>query len=160
MNTGILTSAFILGTFKFMFAHWATHTAAITTLGEEIPIWQIFISVTAGAWLAMTIFYFSSEFFMIRAHNKRKAAIQLAKETGTPLKRKRNFTWINKFIVRIKVKLGIYGVTAIAPLVLSIPIGSIVCAKFFGKERRTFYLMLLSTGTYSALQCSLIYILA
>jgi hypothetical protein len=71
---------------------------------------------------------------------------------------KRKFTRVNKGLVKMKRGLGIYGVTLVAPLFLSIPIGSIVCAKFFGHDKRTFPLMLLFSGAYSFLMCFLIWL--
>ncbi|MEO9532865.1 MAG: hypothetical protein ABJG68_15040 [Crocinitomicaceae bacterium] len=143
-----------MGTFKFLFAHWLTYAMAEPTFFDLL---QIFISTTAGAWVTMTIFYWSSEFFMKRAAAKRDAARKLAIQNGTELKKKKTFTTMNKAIVWIKLKIGIYGITILAPLFLSIPIGSIVCAKFFGSQKKTFPLMLLNTGIYSFLMCLWIY---
>ena len=47
------------------------------------------------------------------------------------------FTKGNKFIVRLKLKLGIYGISFYAPLFLSVPIGTIITAKFYGKEKKS-----------------------
>jgi hypothetical protein len=99
----------------------------------------------SGALFSATIFYFSSEFFMIRAHKKRKELVRISIETGIPLKPKRKFTGMNKFIVRIKRRLGIIGVSMYAPLFLSVPIGTIIAAKFYGKEKRTFPLIVAGT---------------
>ncbi|UKN01374.1 hypothetical protein K6119_16735 [Paracrocinitomix mangrovi] len=159
MNWGLLFTGFGLGTFKFLFAQWLTYTPFHEYINEnvEIGVLQIFISVTIGAWFSMTIFYFLSELLMIRAHKKRKKARQDAIDKGIPFKEKKKFTKMNKFIVWVKRKIGIYGVTFLAPLFLSIPIGSIVCAKFYGKKRRTFPLMMIFTASYSALICLWIY---
>ncbi len=104
---------------------------------------ETYFVCAAGALFSAAIFYFSSEFFLIRAHKKRKDLICKSLETGIPLKQKKKFTKTNKLIVRIKNKLGIIGVAFYAPLFLSIPIGSIITAKFYGKEKRTFPLIIL-----------------
>lgn len=157
MHWGLLATGFGFGTFKFLFAHWAIAGIAA---GKEIEIHaaEIFISVTAGAWFSMTVFYFMSGFFMRRAKAKRNKQLQQALERGEEIKRKKVFTRANKLIVWIKRKFGIYGVSLLAPLFLSIPLGSIVCAKFYGQKKRTFPLMMFFTGTYSFLMSLWIYL--
>lgn len=147
MNWGIIASGFGLGTFKFMFAQWML-------FGVNHPVnfqivTEIFISVLAGAWATMATCYFFSGYLMKRAKAKRLKVYREAVAKGIPLKRKKNFTRINKLVVWIKRTLGIYGITLLAPLFLSIPIGAIVCAKFYGDKKVTFPLMLLFTGLYS-----------
>lgn len=121
---------------KFLFTPFGGPKAGLSFL-------ETYTSCVIGAFLSAAIFYFSSEFFLIRAHKKRKKIIQQAKETGVKLVEKKKFTRTNKFIVRVKNKLGIIGVSFYAPLILSIPLGTIITAKFYGKEKRTFPLIVL-----------------
>jgi hypothetical protein len=121
---------------KFLFTPFGGPKAGLSFV-------ETYIVCVAGALLSAAIFYFSSEFFLIRAHKKRKELIRKSIETGIPLKQKKKFTKTNKLIVRIKHKLGIIGVAFYAPLFLSIPIGTIITAKFYGKEKRTFPLIIL-----------------
>ena len=121
---------------------------------------ETYIVCVAGALLSAAIFFFSSEFFLIRAHKKRKELILKSLETGIPLKQKKKFTKTNKLIVRIKHKLGIIGVAFYAPLFLSIPIGTIITAKFYGKEKRTFPLIILGIGINGVITTGIAYIIA
>ena len=152
MNWGIVITGFGLGTFKFLFAHWAVYGTA-RAANYDISILEIYIPVTAGAWVAMSVFYFMSGILMRRARAKRKKKIEEAIKSGVPFQGKPIFTRFNKAVVWIKRNIGIYGITLLAPLFLSIPLGSIVCAKFYGRKRRTFPLMLMFTAGYSALMC-------
>ncbi|MBI3133856.1 MAG: hypothetical protein HYZ14_04195 [Bacteroidetes bacterium] len=157
LNIPLFLTGFFFGTFKFLFAHWTTFGAA-AGMGYEPHYYEIFISVTSGGWVSMTVFYFLSELLMKRAAKKRHEKYLASKTSGIPIPFKRKFTRINKILVKMKRGLGIYGLTVFAPLFLSIPIGSIVCAKFFGHDRRTFPLMLLFSGLYSFLMCFLIWL--
>lgn len=157
-NIPLFLTGFFFGTFKFLFAHWTTFGAA-AGMGYDPHYYEIFISVTSGAWISMAVFYFLSELLMKRAAKKRHNAYHQAKELGIELVAKKKFTRVNKGLVKMKRTLGIYGVTLLAPLFLSIPIGSIVCAKFFGHKRRTFPLMLIFTASYSFVMCFLIWLL-
>lgn len=155
MNWALWSMGFGLGTFKFLFGHWAVFGAF--GADDISALLQIYISVTAGAWFSMSIFFFSSGILMRRAKTKTLNAIIAAEKKGVEHKPKKVFTRLNKNIVWIKRNIGIYGVTFLAPLFLSVPLGSIVCAKFYGERRRTFPLMLVFTATYSALMCLWIY---
>lgn len=155
MNWALISTGFGLGTVKFLIVHW-TAFAAFDYNGFE-TLTEIFLSATAGAWFSMSICFFSSGYLMKRAADKRERQRLLAIDKGIPLKKKKAFTRTNKLIVWIKRSIGIYGVTILAPLFLSIPIGSIICAKFYGDQKKTFPLMLLFTASYSALMCLIIY---
>ena len=96
---------------------------------------------------------------MIRTHKKKKLLIEQAKEKGIEFKRKKVFTRTNKFIVRMK-GLGIIVICFYAPLFLSIPIGSIISAKFFGKDNRTFPLIVLGIGINGLITTGIAYSLA
>lgn len=154
MNWGLITTGFLLGTWKFMFAHWTVHLAF--SAENFLDVLQIFISVTFGAWFCMAIFYFSSSYFMRRSAEKKKRKREEAIAAGKEVPPVKNFTKMNKAVVRLKRRFGIVGITFLAPLFLSIPIGTIVCAKFFGKEKITFWLMLLFSACYSAIMCTII----
>ena len=155
MNWALISMGFGLGTFKFLIVHWATW-AAFDYEGFE-TLMEIFFSTTAGAWFSMSICFFSSGYLMRSAAAKREKQRLAAIESGVPQKKKKVFTRMNKLIVWIKRSIGIYGVTILAPLFLSIPIGSIICAKFYGNQKKTFPLMLLFTASYSALMCLIIF---
>ncbi len=141
---------FTLSMIKFMFAPFAGP-------GLKLNFLETYLSCISGAFVAAFVFYFSSEFFMIRAHKKRKALLHASITTGTPLKYKPKFTRFNKLIVKLKRRFGIYGIAFYAPLFLSVPIGSIVTAKFYGKEKRTFPLILLGICMNGAITTGIAY---
>ena len=143
---------FSLSMIKFMFAPFGGPAMKLNYL-------ETYLSCISGAFVAAFIFYFSSEFFMIRAHKKRQAALQASITNGTPLKYKPKFTRFDKLIVKLKRRFGIYGIAFYAPLFLSVPLGSIVTAKFYGKEKRTFPLILLGICINGAITTGLAYLI-
>ncbi|MCC6701035.1 MAG: hypothetical protein IT221_05910 [Fluviicola sp.] len=148
MNWGLYFGFFGLSMIKFLFAPFGGPHAGLSFL-------ETYLSCVAGAVFCAIIFYFSAEFFMIRAHKKRKALIAAAKASGQELKKKKKFTKTNKLIVNIKRRFGIVGVSMFAPLFLSVPIGSIISAKFYGKDKRTFLLILFGIVVNGAITTSL-----
>lgn len=143
-------SLFSLSMIKFMFAPFGGP-------GLKLSFIETYLSCISGAFFAAVIFYFSSEYFMKKAHDKKIAAIRRAQEFGIQVKHKRSFTRFNKFIVRLKRRFGIFGISLFAPFVLSVPLGSIVTAKFYGKEKRTFPLIILGICLTGLLTTSLSY---
>ena len=135
MKWTALSSVFIFSTIKFLFAPF-------TGPGLGLTFIETYLASVSGAIFCALIFYFSSEFFMKRAQEKRHRLYHEAREKGIKLKVKKKFTVVNKSIVRLKKKIGIYGVAIYAPFFLSIPLGSIITAKFYGKEKKTFFIIL------------------
>lgn len=136
MKLGILTSLFFVSTVKFMFAPLGGPHLKLTFI-------ETYLTCSAGAIFSAAIFYFSAEYFLKRARNKRHALSEKAKAEGKVLIPKKNFTRTNKFIVKIKKSVGIIGTSFWIPFFLSIPLGSIVTAKFYGKKKKTFPLIVL-----------------
>lgn len=149
MNWGAYLGFFGLAMIKFLFAPFGGPLAKLTFI-------ETYLSCISGAIFCAIIFYFSAEFFMIRAHKKRKLLIQQAKDKGVELKHKKRFTKTNKAIVKMK-RLGIVGICFYAPFFLSVPIGSIISAKFFGKDKRTFPLIVLGIGINGLITTGLAY---
>lgn len=139
MKWGLYSAFFMVSTVKFMFAPFGGVSAHLT-------FWETYFSCVSGALFSAAIFYFSSEWFLKRAHRKRVEKYKASIASGNPLKYKKKFTRMNKFIVRVKHRFGIIGVSLYAPFFLSVPGGSIIAAKFYGKDKRTF--PLIATGMF------------
>lgn len=150
MHWHLYFSLFGLSMIKFLFAPFGGPAM-------KLNFFETYISCVSGACLAAFIFYFSSEFFMIRAHKKRRMLLHESITNGTPLKYKPKFTRFNKIIVRLKRRMGIFGIAFYAPLFLSVPLGAIVTAKFYGKEKRTFPLILLGIAVNGMMTTGLAY---
>jgi len=133
MDWHILWSTFIIATFKFLFS-------GIPGAKLGVPFWEIVLSSGLGALCSAAFFFFLSE-QVIRYFEKRR------NKTNIVISRKRFKT--NRVIIRIKQSFGILGITFFAPLFLSVPIGSIICAKFYGDNKSTFPLMAMWIGINS-----------
>ncbi len=124
---GIYGLAFILGTLKFLFAASLVSTSSLSPF-------EIALATGLGALTSFNIFYWSAGYFMNRAKEKKRIAVQ----NGTD-KPKKTFSKLNKFMVKTKMsKSGFWLICMFAPLFLSIPIGSIVVAKFYNDQKITY----------------------
>lgn len=155
MNWGIYVSGFFIGMVKFLFSHWTVFGIGVSA-GVNLSFFEIFLPTYVGAVLSMAIFFFGSDYFMDRAAKKLELKRAKAKADGIVLEEKKKFTKLNRFMVRTKNRFGIYAFTLIAPLLFSIPVGSVVCAKFYGAEKKTFPLMTLFAGIYGLIMTFII----
>ena len=134
MNFAIYSSFFLLSTIKFLFTPFAGPAAGLN-------FFETFFSCVAGGIFSAAFFYFASGYFMRKSIEKQAKINKIALEKGETIKQKKKFTKTNKFIVNIKRKFGLIGVSMFAPLFLSVPIGSIITAKFFGHLNKTFFII-------------------
>ncbi len=144
---------FFLSMLKFLFAPFGGPKVGMT-------FFETYFSCVSGAIVSAAIFYFMSEFFMIRAHKKKSLLLKQSIESGVELPYKKKFTKMNKFVVRMKMKFGIFGIAMYAPLFLSVPLGSIVTAKFYGKEKKTFSIIVVGMFFNGLLTTGIAYIIA
>ncbi len=152
MAWGSLLTVFFTATVKFMFAPFAGN-------GMGLPFWETFLAAFAGGTFGSAVFYFFSELVMKISHNQKVKKHEELERKGIAIPVKKKFSKTNKFIIRIKHKLGMYGICFWAPFLLSVPIGSIVVAKFYGKLHKTFPLVILGMAINSLVMTSIAYLL-
>jgi len=136
MTIWALFSLFLIAMIKFMFA-------PLGGPALNLDFFETYLSCISGAAFSSSIFFFSANYFLKRARRRNKQKRERRLAMGLPPKMKKKFTRVNKFIVRTKRSIGIIGITFWAPLFLSIPLGSIIAAKFYGKNKNAFLLIIL-----------------
>jgi len=146
-----LGGLFLLSSVKLMFAPVGGPLMGLSFL-------ETYLSVTCGGIFFAAIFFYSANFFMHRAKRKREQLRKDHLEKGTPFVEKRKFTWVNRNVVKVKMTLGIYGTALWVPLFLSVPLGSIITAKFFGDDKRTFPLIVAGMFLNCAITTGIVYL--
>ena len=128
------------GVLKFFFSAIVSYRLGNTYL-------ETVLLTGTGGCLGTLAFYFGGsrvlEWFRLRHVRKRALAIARGKAP------KRVFTRTNRLIVRIKRGYGVKGLALLSPPILSIPITSILAAKYFRHDRRTLPLLLSSVVVWS-----------
>jgi len=121
-----LLYVFLLAHVKFL----VTATIALATY-PQLSVDEIFISSSLGAISCFNIFYFISQKFYF-ADNKQSK--------NTKAKKSKTFKKRNRILIKMKQsKIGFLLVCTLAPLFLSIPIGTVVVVKFFGDNKKTYW---------------------
>ena len=134
MNWGVI-SLFGLSTVKFSFSPFGGKIAGLTFI-------ETYVSCCSGAILSAAIFYFLANYFIKKSIEKNAKIRQDFLDQGLPIPIKKRFTRMNKGVIRMKRSIGIIGIAFWAPFFLSIPLGSIITAKFYGHNKNTFLLII------------------
>lgn len=150
MNWTGFWSIFFLATIKF-----SVSTVPGPHLG--MTYFETVLAAFSGGAVCALGSYFASDIILLflKKRTARKHQEMMANNIMPPKKRK--FTRMNRFIVRIKMKFGQVGICFYAPFFLSIPVGCIVVAKFYGKRWETFPLILLGLAVNASLTSILVY---
>lgn len=115
----------LFATVKFIFSPLLAKTISGHTW------YYTYLAVTSGGFLSATVFYFFSVYFINRS---------LERRIRKGIKRK-NFTRINKLIVKTKNQIGVVGLSLLAASFISIPLGSIITAKFYRHKKTTIFIL-------------------
>lgn len=101
---------------------------------------------TIGGIIGSTFFFKTSFYFVQRSLKRRLERIKNGKA-----KPKRRFTRTNRMIITMKNTMGMYGLALITPALISIPIGSIIAAKYYHlKPKKMLGLIYVSSVVWAA----------
>lgn len=123
-------------TWKFMFA-------PVMGFASGLSFLETFVCCMIGALISSSVFYFGSNYFMQKSLERSVKRQKKREAKGKFVKAKRIFTKTNRRIVSIKKSIGIYGACYLFPFFLSIPLGSIITAKFYKHQKKTYFLIIL-----------------
>ena len=102
--------------------------------------WETIMVTTLGGFLGVLFFYFLTDII-----NKYVSPYFQRKKKGDPKK----FTRKNKLIIKAKWRFGLLGLSFLTPSLLSIPLGTMLAAKYFRSDRKTIPYLLMSVVFWS-----------
>jgi hypothetical protein len=102
---------------------------------------QTMIMIGIGGCTGVLIFFFAGGWIMGRIEGRRK--------------NRRNFTRTNKAIVRLRRGQGLNGLAVMTPVIISIPIGTLIAAKYYRHEKRTLPVLLSAVLLWDVVLCTL-----
>ncbi len=150
MNLAGLSSIFFLATVKFS-------VSTIPGPGLGLSFVETFLAAFLGGSISAAFFYFASEFVIQWAQKRRLKKEELLLQQRKEIKKRKIFTKLNRFIFILKSKLAIYGICFWVPFFFSVPLGCIIVAKLYGKEARTYPLIVLGMAINALITTSLVY---
>ncbi len=127
----------LLCTFKFA----ATFPLAIYAM--KMSFAETLLYTNIGGILGAVVFIFFSD-LLIRSYKKYWPEYLKFRQRGRIV-----FTKRNRRLVSIKVKYGLYGIVILSPLLLSIPVGSFLTAKYYGTHKSNIILLIAGQAFWS-----------
>ncbi len=109
--------------------------------GFGLTVFHTFITISLGGSFGILFFYTLGNKLTVFAQNRRIAKIEKLKTLNKPLPK--IMTKTNKITVRTKHIFGIWGLAFLTATILSIPIGSVICAKFYRHKKSTIFILFL-----------------
>lgn len=97
----------------------------------------ILITTIGGIGGVITFYYFGEFLQYVFSRKKKKK------------KEKKVFTRMNRTIVRVKSTYGLLGLAVLTPCLFSIPLGALLAARYFDKDKRTLPFLLASVIVWS-----------
>jgi|GEM_PF-280726 len=141
MNWSPYIIVFLTASTKFLLSPF------LSINGFGLSIYETFITVSLGGIFGATVFYFLGNSFVSFSQRKRTNRLNKLKASGKSLPKVMTST--NKIIVKTKHLFGIWGLAFLTATILSIPIGSIICAKFYRHKNTTLFIIYLLILTNS-----------
>ena len=136
MSWDVYFYVFFLSHVKFLFA------ASIAEATTDLNFLEILLSSTLGALFCYNVSYLVGRFIFFK-NNSTKDKVFLKKS-------KKNFKKRNRIIINIKKsKMEYIILCSLAPVFLTIPIGTFVVLKFYGNRKLTYWLVFISLASIS-----------
>lgn len=125
--------------------------APITSLNIGFNYLQTLLLTIIGGVLGVVIFYYLSNAIAFLFFKLLKAIL------GNKLPDKpKVFTWKNRMIVNTVRKYGLLGVAIITPVLLSIPLGTFIAARYFQNQSQVLKYLCASVVFWSVIISSLV----
>lgn len=124
--------------------------------------WETWLFTSTGGILGIIAFTYISR-IMLEAWHKTKVAAKmkdaqhgfLSQFLLSRMKKKENkkkpiFTKRKRFIIKWKKQYGLAGLAFLTPVILTIPIGTFICNRFFHNQKQVILYLVISTVAWSA----------
>lgn len=133
MNWNAYIFVFLTASTKFLFS------AFLGVNGYKLGVFETFFIISLGGIFGTIIFYSLGNQLIQYSQKKRKEKIKKLMLEGKPLPK--IMTKTNKLIIKTKHRFGIWGIAFLTASILSIPIGSIICVKFYRHKKSTIFII-------------------
>jgi hypothetical protein len=134
-----------------LFACFAFKIATPFALASNLNFAQTFISLSVGGTIGVFISFFGGQYILQRWFSKPSAS------------KKKIFTKTNRLVVKVLKSYGLLGLAAITPPILSVPVGSIIAARFnikyFKNTKYVVTYLLISVYVWALILSAITYIM-
>lgn len=135
---------------SFEFGFTFIQTWLVTTLGGIVGV--VFFFYLSKGFLALYFRYLAIHLSPFYA--KLRTIVWKRYQFAVPTKR--NFTFRNKSLVKIRRKYGLAGIIILTPILLSIPLGTFLAIKYYSRQKNLLAYLSLSVVVWSLVMSSAI----
>jgi hypothetical protein len=130
--------AAIIASFKFAI------TVPIFIIKEDLSFWEsVLFGISSGTFGVVVFMYLSSGLLSVWNWFKRKTGLFKRK------KPRKVFSKKSRRFVKIKNRYGLFGIAALTPILLSIPIGCFIAMRYYKNKKKIFLYLFLSVVVWS-----------
>lgn len=133
---------FLLSSVKLLFAPGAA-------LAAGLSVGQTILVTSCGGCSGVAAFYYFGNWAIRTIKQWHLRLLARTGSTVEPMSRKPRSTKHRRKIVRIKAQYGVIGLAIFTPAIISIPIGTVVAARYFFHNKWMLPLLLVSTICWS-----------
>jgi hypothetical protein len=113
----------------------------------KLDFWETMLTVIPAGFTSFFTFYFITDLFLVYVRHLKPVVVYVTPNSTRlryntwktkrreKAKGKKTFTRRNKFFVRIRRNYGMWGIVALTPIVLSIPVGAFLLRKYYGHRK-------------------------
>ncbi len=153
-----ITQVFFLAMIKYFYA-------PLYGVAIGMGFWENFFSLIAGGMLAFIIYYYFSELVIVYSRYLspyvvkvlpvawQQAAKRRKVRRAIRRKKRKKFTWINKFMVKLRRGYGMWGIILLTPVLLSLPVGAFLLRKYYHENKMSLPFMLMSIVVEGFILC-------
>lgn len=139
-----IAGIFFLSTVKLLFAPG-------TAIASGLSLPAAMVTTSSGGCSGVVFFYYFGHWFsekfstVLRRHAGGKSLKNRATKPITVFNRR------NRLLIKIKSRTGMIGLAILTPTIISVPVGSVLAARYFYESKWMLPLLLLSTIIWSIL---------
>ena len=112
-----------------------------------LNFWETMLTVIPAGFTSFFTFYFITDLFLVYVKHLKPVVVYVTpnrtrlrysnwrNKRKEHSKDKKTFTRRNKFFVRMRRNYGMWGIIALTPIVLSIPVGAFLLRKYYGHRK-------------------------
>lgn len=142
LDWGKLITVYLTSTVKLFYA-----PAASVALG--FGFWPTFITCALGGSTGVLFFYLGSDWFLRKLYSFRDMRNRIGERYGRKPRELKKFNRKNRLYVKIKKRYGAIGLAALTPAIISIPIGTVLAVRFFGRDRFMLPMLIVSVWIWA-----------
>lgn len=125
----------------------------------QLSFWETYLSMLIGGVLAAFLFFKFTYRLLERNRNKRFMRREKALAMGFEYFEPRRFTRTNKWVVRVRRKFGFFVCVFFFPFLLSVPVGTLIATKFYGKKTFFFPLVVIGLAINGLISTFIVYVI-